>query len=177
MNIVGPKKTPQQFGFKEGDTHVIVNDVTGKAKAFDYHGDLLWTIDVLAQGVAGPNWRYRNADTPPGLYKLGVVYRDYEQHGRESAPFTRTHLSYGWYSFDMVELENQEARNNRGGIMWHSGGTALGWPGAWQPRLSWLPYTHGCLRSHNIDLRDKLLPRYEEGTVFVSVYQDAPKGS
>ena len=174
-NLVGPKKKPQDFGFKPGDTHVVVNDVTGKAKAFDYDGKHLWTIDVLAQGVGGKNWRYRNADTPPGLYKLGTVYKDYESVG-PNPPYDRTLMAFGWYSFDMVGLEGQEgpwSDWNRDGIMWHSGGSALGWPGAWKPRLAFLAYTHGCLRSHNEDLKEKLLPRYKKGTIFVSVYQDA----
>jgi hypothetical protein len=32
--------------------------------------------------------------------------------------------------------------------------------------------TQGCVRMHNIDLRDKLLPLTKAGTVFVSVYQE-----
>ncbi len=30
--MIGPKKKPQDFGFKSGDTHIIVNDISEKAK-------------------------------------------------------------------------------------------------------------------------------------------------
>jgi L,D-peptidoglycan transpeptidase YkuD (ErfK/YbiS/YcfS/YnhG family) len=32
--------------------------------------------------------------------------------------------------------------------------------------------THGCVRVHNADLRDKIVPLLATGTVFVSVYQE-----
>lgn len=174
MNLIGPKKTPKDFGFSAGDSHIVVNDVTGKAKAFDHRGQLLWTVDCLAQGVAGSNWRNRNADTPPGLYKLGTLYRDYERVG-DSPAYNRTLMAFGWYSFDLIGLEGQEGPDAyRDGCMVHGGGSACGWPGAWAPRQLFLAYTHGCIRMFNKDLRDKLLPLYEAGTVFVSVFQDAP---
>jgi hypothetical protein len=167
----GPKKTPADFGFKPGDSPIIVNDITQEATAFDYQGKQLWKVKVLARG-AGPDneYRRRNTDTPPGIYRIGQVYKDYEQFGANPA-FTATLLSYGWYSFDLVELENQEAKHGRAGIMIHGGGEACGWPGAWVP-MQQLFFTHGCIRKHNIDLRDKLLPLTESGTVFVSVFQE-----
>ena len=55
--------------------------------------------------------------------------------------------------------------------MIHGGGSACGWPGAWNP-LQTLYFTHGCVRLHNQDLRDKVLPLTKQGTLFVSVYQD-----
>ena len=172
--LIGPTKTPQDFGFQPGDHHVIVNDVTGKAKAYNSDGKVVWTIAVRAQGTAGPDWRDRNADTPPGLYRLGKVYKDWDQYGA-NADYDRTLMSFGWYSFDMIGLEGQEGPDAfRDGIMWHGGGSALGWPGAWLSRAAWLPVSHGCLRSHNEDLRDKLLVLYKKGRVYVSVYQDAP---
>lgn len=167
----GPKKTPADFGFKPGDSHIIVNDITQEATAFDYQGKQLWKVKALARG-AGPDneYRRRNTDTPPGIYRIGQAYKDYEQFGANPA-FTATLLSYGWYSFDLVELENQEAKHGRAGIMIHGGGEACGWPGAWVP-MQQLFFTHGCIRKHNIDLRDKLLPLTESGTVFVSVFQE-----
>jgi hypothetical protein len=89
-----------------------------------------------------------------------------------SPPYDRTLMSYGWYSFDMVELENQEAGNGRAGIMLHGGGSALGWPGAWAPKQKLMP-TYGCCRAHNIDLRDKVLPLTKQGKVFISVFQES----
>jgi hypothetical protein len=80
-------------------------------------------------------------------------------------------MAYGWYSFDLVELEGQEAKYGRGGIMIHGGGSACGWPGAWAP-MQRLFSTHGCVRMHNQHLKDHLLPLTKKGTVFVSVYQE-----
>jgi hypothetical protein len=88
-----------------------------------------------------------------------------------NAPCNRETLAYGWISFDLVELENQEAKVGRAGVMMHGGGTGCGWPGAWAP-MQELRTTQGCVRMHNIDLRDKLLPLAKAGTVFVSVYQE-----
>lgn len=171
MTMTGPKKRPQDFGFKQGDSHLIVNDAVEKMKAYAYGGKFLWEIPCLARGQYSDfEWRIRNSDTPPGLYKLGAIYKDYERVGSKPA-YDRTLMSYGWYSFDMIELENQEAGNDRAGIMIHGGGSALGWPGAWAPNQSLVP-THGCIRCQNTDLRDKILPLTKTGTVFVSVYQE-----
>jgi hypothetical protein len=169
--MIGPTKRPQQFGFKKGDSHLIVNDASETMKAFSFEGKLLWEIPCLARGQYSDfEWKIQRSDTPPGLYKLGTIYKDYEKVGDKPA-YDRTLMSYGWYSFDMVELENQEAGNGRAGIMLHGGGSACGWPGAWAPRQALFP-THGCVRCHNIDLRDKVLPLTKTGTVYCSVYQE-----
>jgi hypothetical protein len=140
-------------------------------KAFSFEGKLLWEIPCLARGQYSDfEWKIQRSDTPPGLYKLGTIYKDYERVGDKPA-YDRTLMSYGWYSFDMVELENQEAGNGRAGIMLHGGGSACGWPGAWAPRQALFP-THGCVRCHNIDLRDKVLPLTQTGTVYCSVFQE-----
>lgn len=167
----GPAKRPQDFGFKAGDTHLLVNDISQRAKAFDHSGTLLWEVPCLARGQgADDQWQSTGEDTPPGLYKIGQVYDDWGAYGN-NAPRTRTTLAYGWLSFDLIELESQEARYGRAGIMIHGGGTGCGWPGAWAAKQPLLP-TFGCVRMHNIDLRDKLRPRTKAGTVFVSVYQE-----
>jgi hypothetical protein len=169
--MIGPTKRPQQFGFKKGDSHLIVNDASETMKAFSFEGKLLWEIPCLARGQYSDfEWKIQRSDTPPGLYKLGTIYKDYERVGDKPA-YDRTLMSYGWYSFDMVELENQEAGNGRAGIMLHGGGSACGWPGAWAPRQALFP-THGCVRCHNIDLRDKVLPLTQTGTVYCSVFQE-----
>jgi hypothetical protein len=171
MALVGPKKRPQDFGFKAGDSHLIVNDASERMKAFSFEGKLLWEVDCLARGQGSDfEWKLRNTDTPPGLYKVGAVYRDYEKVGDKPA-YDRTLMSYGWYSLDLIELENQEASNGRAGIMIHGGGSACGWPGAWASKQALFP-THGCVRCHNIDLRDKVVPLLKAGTIFVSVYQE-----
>ena len=172
ITMIGPKKRPQDFDFKAGDSHLIVNDISETMKAFSYEGKLLWEIPCLARGQYSDfEWRITNSDTPPGLYKVGTIYRDYEKVGDKPA-YDRTLMAYGWYSFDMIDLEGQERNNGRAGIMLHSGGSACGWPGAWAPRQKLFP-THGCIRCHNIDLRDKVLPLANKGTIWISVYQEA----
>ena len=171
MALIGPKKRPQNFGFKAGDSHLIVNDASERMKAFSFEGKLLWEVDCLARGQGSDfEWKLRNTDTPPGLYKVDTVYRDYEING-DKPRYDRTLMAYGWYSLDLIELENQEAKYNRAGIMIHGGGSGNGWPGAWAPKQSLLP-THGCVRLHNIDLRDKIIPLLKTGAIFVSVYQE-----
>ena len=171
MALIGPKKRPQNFGFKTGDSHLIVNDAFERMKAFSFEGKLLWEVDCLARGQGSDfEWKLRNTDTPPGLYKVGTIYRDYEING-DKPRYDRTLMAYGWYSLDLIELENQEAKYGRAGIMIHGGGSGNGWPGAWAPKQSLLP-THGCVRLHNIDLRDKIIPLLKTGAIFVSVYQE-----
>lgn len=169
--MIGPKKKPQDFGFRAGDHHLIVNDITEKAKAFTFDGKLLWELPALARGQGSDfEFKLTATDTPPGLYRIGTVYKDYERVGL--APhYDRTLMAYGWYSFDLVELESQEAKYGRAGIMIHGGGSACGWPQAWSP-MQKLFSTHGCVRMHNQHLRDKLLPLTKSGTVYVSVYQE-----
>jgi hypothetical protein len=171
MTMIGPKKRPQDFGFKEGDFHLIVNDAIETMKGYAYGGKLLWEIPCLARGQYSDfEWKIQNSDCPPGLYKLGTIYRDYEKVGDKPA-YDRTLMAYGWYSFDMIELENQEAKYGRAGIMIHGGASALGWPGAWAPNQALFP-THGCIRCKNIDLRDKILPLTKTGIAYVSVFQE-----
>lgn len=169
----GPKKTPHDFGFKKGDSHIIVNDISETAQAFSFEGAKLWSAPALARGQGSDReWRHTNTDTPPGIYSIGQIYKDYERVGGNPT-FDRTLMSYGWYSFDLIDLEGQESRHGRAGIMIHGGGSACGWPGAWAAKQQ-LFSTYGCIRMHNIDLRDRLLPLTKAGKVFVSVYQESP---
>jgi len=168
--MIGPKKKPQDFGFKQGDTHIIVNDITERAKAYDFSGKLLWELPALARGQGSDfEFKLNNTDTPPGLYKIGTIYKDYEKDSTPS--YSRDVMAFGWYSFDLVELEGQEAKHGRAGIMVHGGGSACGWPGAWQP-MQKLYSTHGCVRMHNQHLKDHILPLTKKGTVYVSVFQE-----
>ena len=48
--MIGPTKRPQDFGFKVGDSHIIVNDITERARAFAFGGQELWNIPCLARG-------------------------------------------------------------------------------------------------------------------------------
>lgn len=172
VTMIGPNRTPRQEGFKQGDHHLIVNDAVETMKAYNFAGEFLWEIPCLARGQYSDfEWKVVNSDTPPGLYKIGAIYKDYEIYGK-SPYFNRTLISYGWYSFDLIELENQEAKYSRAGIMIHGGGSACGWPGAWQPKQP-LFSTHGCVRCFNVDLRDRLVPLTKSGTVYVSVFQES----
>jgi hypothetical protein len=166
--MVGPKtKAP----VKAGDSYLLVNDRDEDMEAYDHTGAFLWKVPCLARGQGADNdWKHTSTDTPPGLYKLGQLYPDYEQN--PNPPCSDTAMSYGWYSFDMEELENQEVKVGRAGIMLHGGGSGCGWPGAWAAKQTLLP-TLGCIRLHNIELRDKVLPHYRKGTVYVGVFQEA----
>ena len=169
--MIGPTRTPRDFGFKPGDHHLIVNDITETVKAYNFEGKLLWELPCLARGQ-GSDWevKLQKTDTPPGVNKIGQTYRDYERVG--STPnYDRTLMAYGWYSFDLEELENQERKHGRAGIMIHGGGSACGWPKAWDPMQPLYP-THGCIRMKNKHLRENLYPLTKAGTVFVSVYQE-----
>ena len=165
--MAGPQKpAPVQ----PGDTYLLVNDRDEDMEAYDHTVAFLWKIPCLARGQgADTDWTSTNTDTPPGLYKLGTLYPDYEQN--PNPPCSDTAMAYGWYSFDMEELEGQEAAVGRAGIMLHGGGSACGWPGAWAPQQPLHP-TLGCVRLHNADLRDKVLPLYRHGTVYVGVFQE-----
>lgn len=169
--MIGPKKRPQDFGFKSGDHHIVVNDIVETAKCFSFEGKLLWELPALARGQGSDyEWKLRNTDTPPGLYRVGTIYRDYDVAG-PSPKFDRTLAAYGWYSLDMVELEGQESRYGRAGIMLHGGGSGNGWPGAWAPMQPLLA-THGCIRMHNAHLRDRVMPLTRSGAIFISVFQE-----
>lgn len=168
--MIGPKKSPAQVGFTTKDFHLVMNDRTENITAFSGKGERLWSVPALARGQGSDfEWRETRTDTPPGIYKIGAIYRDYETDPKPN--FSSDRRSYGWYSFDLEDLEGQESRIGRAGIMIHGGGTGAGWPGAWAPNQLLLP-THGCIRMHNIDLRDKLLPLTKQGKVFVSVFQE-----
>ena len=168
--MVGPSKRPD---LKPGDHHLIADDRAGSLTAYTHNGARLWSIPCLCRGQGGEaEWNSTGSDTPPGLYKVGQVYRDYEQDPTET--FSADRRAYGWYSFDLIGLEGQEgpgSRNGRDGIMIHGGGTACGWPGAWAPRQELHP-TLGCIRLHNQDLRERILPLVGMGTAWVSVLQE-----
>jgi hypothetical protein len=171
VGLVGPKVRPD---LKLGDHHLVVDDKAETITGFSHTGQRLWTVAALARGQSTEtDWHSRASDTPPGLYKVGTVYRDYEEDPTTS--FTTERRAYGWYSFDLIGLENQEgpgSRDGRDGIMLHGGGSACGWPGAWLPLQPLYP-TLGCIRMHNRDLRDLVLPLAGLGTIYISVWQES----
>jgi len=170
MAMIKPKRHPREFGFKDGDTHLILNAQSAEAKFFDFAGNLLYKAPALCVGQSD-DWRIRRGNTPPGLYRLGQMWNDYAQVPLNRLPdHTDVRRKFGWLTFDMVDLEGNEDGNSRSGVALHGGGSAAGWPGAWTPKQP-LFATHGCPRMHNVDLRDKVLPCYSRGTVYVSVFQ------
>jgi hypothetical protein len=171
--MVGPKIRPT---LKAGDHHLIANDVNETLTAWTHDGRRLWRIPCLCRGQGREaEWNRTGTDTPPGLYRINPkgVHRDYEQD--PTAAFTPDRRAYGWYSFPLEGMEGQvgpKSRPYRDGIMVHGGGTACGFPGAWNPRQQLHP-TLGCIRLHNQDLRDRILPLLDLGTVWISVLQEA----
>jgi hypothetical protein len=168
QGMAGPKIP---IKLNKNDSCIVVNDKTEKMTGYNAFGDKLWSLNCLARGQGSDtDWRSNSSDTPPGVYKAGTIYRDYDQYGN-SPGYDGTLQSYGWFSIDLVELENQEAVNGRAGIMNHGGGSACGWPGAWAPNQRLYP-TLGCVRSYNVDLRDKIVPLCDKGTVYYAVFQE-----
>lgn len=127
---------------KPGDVHIVVNGSAQRATCFDKNGKKLWSIPARTWGQHS-NWRMPMGDTPPGLYKCGVIYD------------TRGEAAYGRYCIDLIDLENQETGNGRAGISMHGGGTALKDPHA--PYQGWAT-THGCIRTQNHDLEAVVEP-------------------
>lgn len=138
---------------KPGDVHVIINDweskYIGEAKAYTSAGLLLWKIEALCKGIEGSRWDVRNGDTPPGLYLAGELITTSE--GESSSTWN----AYGFYFIDLIEQENQESCYERGGVGWHGGGSAA--PDPLAPLQQLVP-TLGCVRSHNSDLAQIVVP-------------------
>ncbi|MFN5697966.1 MAG: L,D-transpeptidase, partial [Cyanobacteriota bacterium] len=80
-----------------GDSYLLVNDRDEDMEAYDHSGQLLWKIPCLARGQGSDtDWTQTSTDTPPGLYRLGQLYADYEQN--PNPPCSDTAMGYGWYS-------------------------------------------------------------------------------
>lgn len=174
--LIGPKKKP---ALTPGDYHLIVNDAVGELKGFDHQGRPLkfgsrTKLPCLARGVRGPSSWVWGGDTPPGLYKLGTLYVSKVWESK-----TAVWYPYGKYCWDMEEQENQENERGRAGICLHGGGSNAPNPLA---DYQVLTHTHGCVRMHNKDLEDFILPLTHEkklgmlirrkNNVWISVYQD-----
>ena len=174
--MVGPKIRPP---LKAGDHHLIANDINETITAYTHKGVRLWSVPCLCRGQGKEaEWHRTGEDTPPGLYIVNKkgIYRDYEKNPSSSF-MTGDRCAYGWYSLDLVGLEGQEgpdSRPYRDGIMVHGGGSACGWPGAWVPRQG-LFATLGCIRMHNQDLKERLMPLIGMGNVYISVLQEAKR--
>lgn len=146
---------PTKPTVKKDDVHVIINDweskFVGEATCFNSSGIVIWRIPSVCKGVEGPRWHVRNGDTPPGLYRAGILVLT-----QDNEPLSIWN-SYGKYCIDMLEEEGQEKQFGRAGICWHGGGSAAPDPLADYQQL--LP-TFGCVRSYNRDFQDKIVPLY-----------------
>jgi len=144
---------------KSGDVHIVINDWeskwAGEAKCYSDKGLLMWTIPALCKGVNGSRWSVRNGDTPPGLYLAGELFVTQTTEAQD------IWNAYGKHCIDLVEQENQEAKHNRGGICWHGGGS--GAPDPLAPNQQ-LVATLGCVRSHNGDLANTVVPLLQKLT-------------
>jgi hypothetical protein len=171
--MIGPKRTPHECGFRPMDTHLVVNDRPETMTAWSFEGTHLWTIPALARGqYEDSEYQIPRSDTPPGLWKLGQpVYNDFEKYGAKPQREWPDLRAYGWVFFPMVGLEGQEDKLGRRGIGLHGGGSFCGWPGAWAARQLLYP-TYGCVRIWNEALVAKVLPLYNQGTVFLTVLQE-----
>lgn len=183
MGLVKPKKKPK---IKKGDFHLVVNDEIETVKIYDHTGAIvkadkhpargsLSSLPALAKGWNGrTTWR-NGGDTPPGLYLLGEFFKTKEW---EDAGIWN---SYGALCWDMISLEGQENVRGRAGICLHGGGSAA----RPHPMAAYqsLEKTSGCVRMHNQDLEDYILPLSHywsdqhawykrDNNVYISVYQD-----
>jgi hypothetical protein len=169
--MIGPQRRPVMM---PGDFHIVINDEAETAKAFDHAGKLLWKKPAMAKGVNGrTTWR-QGGDTPPGLYQLGLLYR-----ASRGESLLDVWYPYGPLCWDMEEMEGQENERGRAGICLHGGGSNA--PDPLAP-YQLLGRTHGCVRMHNKDLSDHVLPLTHEfkaggwsrrkNAVYISVFQD-----
>lgn len=127
---------------RRGDYHIVVSASARSLKVFEHNGRLAFQCEARCEGQHR-NWRKRNGDTPPGLYRCGVIY---DTLGEEA---------YGRWCIDLVDLEGQEGDNGRSGISLHGGGSAS--PTPFAKKQGWYP-THGCIRVQNVDLENVLEP-------------------
>lgn len=127
---------------RSGDVHAVIDG--GSMGVFNRKGTLLWRCQARTDGVEGPSVDVVGGDTPPGLYRAGVVIWT-----KRSEP-DRTWRAYGHVFVDLEEQEDQEVSRGRAGVGVHGGGSVLGNPLA--DRQGWAP-THGCVRLQNEDAR------------------------
>lgn len=136
---------------KDGDIHAIISAKSNMLVPYDFKGNKI--KDVVIQAFPWgqhADWHTTNGDTPPGLYKAGLIYT--QVRGRDSNAICN---AYGPFCVDLIDLEGQERDNGRDGVSIHGGGSGL--PDPWADYQA-LTYTHGCVRVHNKDLVDKLVP-------------------
>ena len=168
--LVGPSVRPT---LSRGDHHLIANDQTQTLTAFTHDGRKLWAIPCICRGQGGDaQWTERKTDTPPSLYRVERVFRDYDELGPWPTTVPDELAPYGWYFLEIVDQLGRAQRLGRDGFGIHGGGSALGRRGSWAPMQSLLP-SYGCCRVHNAHLRDYLIPLLRTGSLWVSVLQES----
>ena len=168
--LVGPDLRPS---LTPGDHHLIANDRSETLTAFSHDGRRLWVIPCLCRGQGGDaEWRSPRTDTPPSLYKVGAVWRDYERIGPAPRVVPAELIPFGWYFLELVDQQDLSRLLGRSGFGIHGGGSGLGSRGSWEPYQRLLP-TWGCPRVHNADLRDRIVPLLGSGAIWLSVLQES----
>ncbi len=144
------------------DLHIVVNGETQNLVIYNTAGKAQFQCKARCFGQHN-DWTRANGDTPPGLYKVGLIYD------------TPGEAPYGRYCIDLEDLEGQETGNGRAGISLHGGGSGV--PDPFAPYQGWVA-THGCVRVQNADL-DIIVRQIKDakkvsGVVYLSVVY--PKG-
>lgn len=140
--VAAPKGPSLKDRMKDGDLHCVISG--GKAAVFNKQQTKLWAFDARTDGVNGPGAEVQGGDTPPGLYRCGLV-----TWTRSDEPLATQH-AFGPVFVDLEEQQDQERRRGRAGVGIHGGGTGLANPLA--PRQGWR-VTHGCVRAQNDDAK------------------------
>jgi hypothetical protein len=163
-----PLLIPQDFGFKDGDHHLVIDSPMEIAKIFNFKGDEVQEFRCLPfkQGAV---WEHRDDDIAPGLYELSLEWNGHDYLGDDPEP-NDYGLSRGWFEFKMTRLKKDDDINLAKTYSLCGGGSQNGWPDAWLPRQV-LYSSKDCVRMHNVDLRDSILPAVRKGRVFASIYQ------
>ena len=145
------------LALKPGDIHVMISHMRKIACGYRKSGDgadKLWIIPALTEGVGGGPDAHAG-DTPWGDYQAtGIV-------PTTAADTEETRMAYGPSFISLADLEGQESSRGRAGIGIHGGGTSLGTVGSQQPQQPLVP-TCGCIRLHNQDLVDRVVPLVRE---------------
>jgi hypothetical protein len=167
--LVGPAVRPD---LRPGDHHLIANDADQTMSAWSSDGRRLWVIPCLCRGQGGDaEWRAPRTDTPPSLFKVGRVWRDFDRVGLHPASVPAELIPFGWYFLELVDQQSLSRDLGRSGFGIHGGGSGLGSSGSWLAYQRLLP-TWGCIRAHNADLRRRIVPLLCSGSIWVSVLQE-----
>jgi hypothetical protein len=155
-----------KLSLKPHDLHLVVNAAADLLKCFDAFGRKKWTVPAHNEGVAGPGWRVRYGDTPPGVYRVTRVERIPRNDADADA--------YGPAYLYLEPVSGPAAETDRSGIGLHGGGSRL--PAPLAPRQGWAA-THGCVRTQNEDLMTRVVPAVEwthsrGGTVWLTVTEE-----